>query len=49
LPRFSCSLSIASNRALKLPFPKPIEPWRSMISKKTVGRSWTGLVKIWRR
>lgn len=46
LPRFSCSRSIASNRALKLPFPKPIEPWRSIISKKTVGRSWTGLVKI---
>ncbi|MDQ0713700.1 hypothetical protein QFZ55_003152 [Streptomyces luteogriseus] len=46
LPRRACSRSIASNRALKLPLPKPIEPWRSMISKKTVGRSWTGLVKI---
>lgn len=46
LPRFSCSRSIASKRALKLPLPKPIEPWRSIISKKTVGRSWTGLVKI---
>lgn len=46
LPRFSCSRSIASNRALKLPLPKPIEPWRSIISKKTVGRSWTGFVKI---
>lgn len=46
LPRFSCSRSIASKRALKLPLPKPIEPWRSIISKKTVGRSWTGFVKI---
>lgn len=46
LPRFSCSRSIASKRALKLPLPKPIEPCRSIISKKTVGRSWTGLVKI---
>ncbi len=49
LPRLSCSRSIASKRALKLPLPKPIEPCRSMISKKTVGRSWTGLVKIWSR
>ena len=48
-PRFSCSRSIASNSALKLPTPKPREPWRSMISKKNVGRSWTGRVKIWRR
>ncbi|CAM5604973.1 hypothetical protein SCALM49S_08879 [Streptomyces californicus] len=31
LPRFSCSRSIASNRALKLPLPKPMEPWRSII------------------
>ncbi len=46
LPRLSCSRSIASKRALKLPLPKPMEPCRSMISKKTVGRSWTGLVKI---
>ena len=48
-PRFACSRSIASNSALKLPTPKPREPWRSMISKKKVGRSWTGRVKIWRR
>jgi hypothetical protein len=48
-PRFACSRSIASNSALKLPTPKPREPCRSMISKKKVGRSWTGRVKIWRR
>ena len=46
LPRFSCSRSIASKRALKLPLPKPSEPCRSMSSKNTVGRSCTGLVKI---
>jgi len=40
---------MASKRALKLPTPKPREPWRSMISKKNVGRSWIGRVKIWRR
>ncbi len=45
-PRLSCSRSMASNRALKLPSPKPRAPWRSMISKKTVGRSPIGLVKI---
>ena len=33
----ACSRSIASNSALKLPTPKPREPWRSMISKKNVG------------
>jgi len=49
LPRFSCSRSMASNSALKLPTPKPREPCRSMISKKKVGRSCTGLVKIWSR
>ena len=49
LPRLACSRSIASNSALKLPTPKPREPWRSMISKKKVGRSWTGRVKICRR
>ena len=46
LPRRSCSRSIASNSALKLPLPKPSEPCRSMSSKNTVGRSCTGLVKI---
>ncbi len=46
LPLRSCSRSIASNRALKLPSPKPRAPCRSMISKNTVGRSPTGLVKI---
>ncbi len=46
LPRLACSRSMASKRALKLPLPKPREPCRSIISKKTVGRSWTGLVKI---
>ena len=46
LPRRACSRSIASNSALKLPLPKPCEPCRSISSKKTVGRSCTGLVKI---
>ena len=46
LPRLSCSRSIASKSALKLPLPKPSEPCRSMSSKKTVGRSPSGLVKI---
>jgi hypothetical protein len=46
LPRSACSRSIASNRALKLPSPKPRAPWRSMISKNSVGRSPTGFVKI---
>ena len=32
LPRSSCSRSIASNSALKLPLPKPSEPCRSMNS-----------------
>ena len=38
-PRSACSRSIASNRALKLPSPKPCAPWRSITSKKSVGRS----------
>src|SRR5215469_11257363 len=46
LPRRSCSRSMASNSALKFPLPKPSEPCRSMNSKKTVGRSPIGLVKI---
>ena len=46
LPRWSCSRSIASNSALKLPLPKPSEPCRSISSKNTVGRSPSGLVKI---
>ena len=46
LPRLSCSRSIASNSALKLPLPKPSEPCRSISSKNTVGRSPSGLVKI---
>src|SRR5688500_3566381 len=48
-PRRPCSISIASKSALKLPTPKPRDPWRSMISKKKVGRSCTGRVKIWSR
>jgi hypothetical protein len=31
---------------LKFPSPKPRAPWRSMISKKIVGRSPSGFVKI---
>ena len=49
LPRRSCSRSMDSKSALKLPLPKPSEPCRSMISKNTVGRSPSGLVKICRR
>ena len=48
-PLRSCSRSIASKRALKLPSPKPRAPCRSMISKNTVGRSPMGFVKICRR
>ena len=48
-PRSACSRSIASKSALKFPIPKPREPWRSMTSKKSVGRSWTIFVKSWRR
>ena len=46
LPRFSCSRSMASNSALKLPLPKPSDPCRSISSKNTVGRSPIGRVKI---
>ncbi len=45
-PRAACSRSIDSNSALKLPLPKPSEPCRSISSKKIVGRSPSGLVKI---
>ena len=45
-PRSACSRSIASNSALKLPSPKPRAPWRSITSKKSVGRSCAVLVKI---
>ena len=48
-PLAACSRSIASKRALKLPSPKPRAPWRSMISKKSVGLSPIGFVKIWSR
>ena len=48
-PRSACSRSIASKSALKFPIPKPREPWRSMTSKKSVGRSWTIFVKSWSR
>ena len=44
-PRSACSRSIASKSDLKLPIPKPREPWRSITSKKSVGRSWTIFVK----
>ena len=43
LPLLSCSRSIASNRALKLPSPKPRAPWRSITSRNRVGRSPSGL------
>ena len=49
VPRRACSRSIASNSALKFPLPKLRAPRRWMISKKSVGRSSTGLVKIWSR
>ena len=48
-PRRSCSISRLSNSALKLPLPKLCEPRRQMISKKSVGRSCSGLVKSCRR
>jgi hypothetical protein len=47
VPRFSCSRSIETKSALKFPFPNERLPFRWMISKKTVGRSCSGLVKIW--
>ncbi len=43
-PRLACSSSSASKSALKLPLPKLWLPRRQMISKKSVGRSWSGLV-----
>jgi hypothetical protein len=46
LPRAACSRSIDSNSALKLPFPKPLQPLRWITSKNSVGRSPTGRVKI---
>src|SRR5712691_5600433 len=45
-PRSACSRSIDSNSALKLPFPNPRLPSRWISSKKSVGRSSTGWVKI---
>ena len=48
-PLLSCSRSRAWKSALKLPSPKPREPWRSISSKNSVGRSPSGLVKIWSR
>lgn len=49
LPLRFCSSSKALNRELKLPAPKPWWLWRWMTSRKSVGRSCTGLVKICRR
>ena len=49
VPRRACSRSMASKSALKLPLPKLRAPRRWMISKNSVGRSSTGLVKIWSR
>lgn len=48
-PLKACSRSIASKSALKLPLPKDLAPFLWMISKKSVGLSCTGLVKIWSR
>ena len=48
-PLSACSRSIASNKLLKLPAPKPSNSLRWMISMKTVGRSIRGLVKSWSR
>src|SRR5262245_20489251 len=42
LPLAACSRSIASNNALKFPLPNDFAPFRWMISKNRVGRSWTG-------
>jgi hypothetical protein len=38
-PRKPCSISMASNKALKFPLPKDLAPLRSIISKNSVGRS----------
>ena len=43
-PLSACSRSMASNSALKLPFPNPLLPLRWISSKNTVGRSSTGRV-----
>ena len=48
-PLSACSRSIASKSALKFPSPKPRAPWRSITSKKSVGRSCAVFVKIWSR
>jgi hypothetical protein len=42
----ACSRSIASNSALKFPLPKPCDPVPFDQLKNTVGRSYTGWVKI---
>ena len=47
VPRLACSLSILSNKALKLPAPNPFAPIRWIISKNKVGLSSTGFVKIY--
>ena len=49
LPRRACSRSIDSKSALKLPSPNVVAPWRSITSKKSVGRSCAVFVKIWSR
>lgn len=46
-PLSCCSNSMDSKSALKLPAPKPLWLRLWMISMKTVGRSWRGLLKIW--
>lgn len=48
-PLRACSRSMASKRLLKFPAPNPLKLFRWMISRKTVGRSVSGLVKIWIR
>ncbi len=46
VPRFACSRSMLSNKALKLPAPNPLAPIRCIISKNRVGRSSNGFVNI---
>src|SRR5260221_13276319 len=48
VPRMSCSLSIASNSALKLPFPKLFQPGPWITSNNSVGRSATRFAKIYK-
>ncbi len=48
-PLASCSLSRASNKALKFPLPKLLAPLRWMISKNSVGLSSSGLLNICKR